>query len=99
MRPLCLLRRKRQLTAHQEVRPVVQECVEAAISRADQFDPIGFFKSLLTFGGGRGALARGRVRLARAVDRQRSTGGRRRAWRPVAIVRGGRVRRVGVLLV
>jgi len=69
MRPLCLLRRRRQLTADHEVRPVVQECLEAAIRRADHFDPIGFFKSLLPFGGGRGALARGRVRLARAVAR------------------------------
>jgi len=33
------------------IRPVVQECLEAAISRVDHFDPIGFFKSLLPFGG------------------------------------------------
>jgi len=64
LRPLRLFRRIRQLTSDQEVLPVVQECLEAAISRADHLDPIGFFKSLLPFGGGRGALARGRVRLA-----------------------------------
>jgi len=66
MRPSCLLKRIRQLTADQEVRPVFQKCREAAISRADHFDPIGFFKSLLPFGGGggSGALARGCVRLA-----------------------------------
>jgi len=69
MRPLCLFRRIRQLTADQEVRPVVQECLEAAISRADHLYPIGFFKLLFPFGGGRGALARGRVRLARALAR------------------------------
>jgi len=69
MRPLCLSRRKRQLAADQEVRPVVQECLEADICRADHLDPIGFFESLLPFGGGRGVLARGRVRLARAVAR------------------------------
>jgi len=69
MRPLCLFRRIRQLTADQGVRPVVQECLEAAISRADHLDPINFFKSLLPIGRGRGALARGRVRLARTVAR------------------------------
>jgi len=99
MRPCCLLRRVRQLTADQEERPEVQECLEAAFSRAHHLDHIGFFKSLLPFGGGRGALARGRVRLARAVARWGPTWGRRRAWRPVAIVRRGRVRRVGVVVV
>jgi len=99
MRPLCLLRRIWQLTADQEVRPVVQECLSAAISRADHFDPIGLFKALLPFGGGRGALTRGRVRLSRAVARRQPTWVRRRAWRPVANVRGGHVRCVGAAVV
>jgi len=99
VRPRCLFRRIRQLTADQEVRPVVQECLEAAISRADHLDPIRFFKSLLLFGGGRGALARGRDRLARAVARRGPTLGRRRGWGPVAIVRRGLVRRVKVVVV
>jgi len=67
MRPLCLLRRKRQLMADQGVRPVVQMCLEAANRWTSHLDPIGIFKSLLPFNGRRGALARGRVRLARAV--------------------------------
>jgi len=99
VRPLCLFTRIRQLTADQEVRSVVQECLEAASSLADHLDPIGFFKSLLAVGGGRGALAGGRVRLARAVARRGPTWGRRRAWGPAAIVRRGRVRRVGVVVV
>jgi len=74
MRPLCLLRRVLQLTADQEACPVAQECLEAAISRADQFDPIGLLKSLLPFGGGLGALARGHIRLARAVAQRGPTG-------------------------
>ena len=54
---------------------MVQECPEAAISPADHFDPIGFLKSLLPFGGGLGALARGHIRLARAVAQRGPTGG------------------------
>jgi len=53
VRPLCLFKRVRQLTSDEEVRPVVQEGLEAAISRADQLDPVGFLKSLPPFGGGR----------------------------------------------
>jgi len=42
MRPFCLLKRVRQWTADQEVRSVVEECLEVAISREDHLDPIGF---------------------------------------------------------
>jgi len=53
VRPLCLFRRVRQLTWEEEIRPIVQEHLEAAISRADHLDPVGFLKTLLPFGGGR----------------------------------------------
>jgi len=99
MRPLCLLRRIRQLTADQEVRSVDQECHEAAIRRADHSDPLCCFKSLLSSGGGLGALARGCDRFARGVARRGPTCERRRACRLVAIVRRGRVHRIGVVVV
>ena len=51
MRSLCLFRRIHQLTADQKIRPAVQECLEAAICRADHLDPVGFLKSLLPFCG------------------------------------------------
>ena len=53
VRPLCLFRRVRQLTSDEEVRPVVQEGLEAAIIRADHLHPVGLRKLLLPFGGGR----------------------------------------------
>jgi len=44
-------RRVRQLTSDEEVRLVVQEGLEAAISRAHLLAHVGLFRSLLPFGG------------------------------------------------
>jgi len=50
VRPLCLCRRVRKLISDEEGRHVVQESLEAAMSRTDHFDPDSFIKSLLPLG-------------------------------------------------
>jgi len=93
MQALCLYKRVSHLTSDQTVCPTIQKALEAAISCANYLDSIGYLNTLLALVQDRETLARCRVRLAIAVAQGGPSLGRRRTQRPVAIVRGRRVRR------
>jgi len=83
MRSLFPLRRIRQLTVDEQVRPVVHKCLEAAISKADDLSLMGFFKSLLPFDGGRGrlrAVASDSLELSLSEDALEGHGGPGGSW-------------------